>query len=99
MQTPALSNSGEYAVYRIRCQYELEDVMVTLIFKIDGTQVEGLFFDSTQPALCRPVNPFQGENHVQHQPSQPVQGDSAQAAPSPTCTYPPSAGRCSASSC
>lgn len=46
MQTPALSNSGEYAVYRIRCQYELEDVIVTLTFKINGTQVEGLFFDS-----------------------------------------------------
>jgi hypothetical protein len=46
MDTPELSNSNGYAVYRIRCQYELEDVMVTVTFKIDGTQVEGLFFDS-----------------------------------------------------
>lgn len=46
MDAPALSNSNGYAAYRIRCQYELEDVMVTVTFKIDGTQVEGLFFDS-----------------------------------------------------
>jgi len=42
-----LTNNQEYAVYRIRCSYSLEDVMVTLVFKVDGTQVEGLFFDST----------------------------------------------------
>jgi hypothetical protein len=46
MDAPELSNSSGYAVYRIRCQYELEDVMVTVTFLIDGTQVEGLFFDS-----------------------------------------------------
>jgi hypothetical protein len=46
MDMPELSNSNGYAVYRIRCQYELEDVMVTVTFKIDGTQVEGLFLDS-----------------------------------------------------
>jgi len=42
-----LTNNQEYAVYRIRCTYSLEDVMVTLVIKIDGTLVEGLFFDST----------------------------------------------------
>jgi hypothetical protein len=42
-----LTNNQEYAVYRIRCSYSLEDVMVTLVFKVDGTQVEGLYFDST----------------------------------------------------
>jgi hypothetical protein len=46
MDNPGLSNSSGYAVYRIRCQYELEDVMVVVTFKIDGTLVEGLFFDS-----------------------------------------------------
>lgn len=46
MDNPELSNSGGYAVYRIRCQYELEDVIVVVTFKIDGTLVEGLFFDS-----------------------------------------------------
>jgi hypothetical protein len=42
-----LTNNQDYAVYRIRCSYSLEDVMVTLVFKVDGTQVEGLYFDST----------------------------------------------------
>jgi hypothetical protein len=41
-----LTNNQDYAVYRIRCTYSLEDVMVTLVFKVDGTQVEGLYFDS-----------------------------------------------------
>jgi hypothetical protein len=42
-----LTNNQEYAIYRIRCSYSLEDVMVTLVFKVDGTLVEGLYFDST----------------------------------------------------
>lgn len=41
-----LSNNQGYAVYRIRCTFELEDVMVTIVFKVDGNLVEGLFFDS-----------------------------------------------------
>lgn len=41
-----LSNRGEYAIYRMMCQYEKEKVVVTIVFKINGTQVEGLFFDS-----------------------------------------------------
>jgi|WetSurMetagenome_2_1015567.scaffolds.fasta_scaffold206706_2 hypothetical protein len=41
-----LSNKQGFALYRIICEYELEDVVVTIVFKIDGTQVEGLFFDS-----------------------------------------------------
>ena len=45
--TLELTNNQEYAVYRIRCSYSLEDVMVTLVFQVDGTLVEGLFFDST----------------------------------------------------
>jgi len=42
----SLSDNKGYAVYRIICSYELEDVVVTIVFKVDGTQVEGLFFDS-----------------------------------------------------
>jgi len=42
-----ISNKDGYAIYRIICTYEKEDVVVTIIFKIDGSQVEGLFFDST----------------------------------------------------
>ena len=42
----SLSNSQGYAVYRIICKYEQEDVVVTVVFKVDGKQVEGLFFDS-----------------------------------------------------
>ena len=42
-----LTNNQDYAIYRIRCSYSLEDVMVTLVFKVDGTLVEGLYFDST----------------------------------------------------
>ena len=42
----SLSNNQGYAVYRIICKYELEKVVVTIVFKVDGTQVEGLFFDS-----------------------------------------------------
>lgn len=42
----SLSNNQGYAVYRIICKYELEDVVVTVTFKIDGKQIEGFFFDS-----------------------------------------------------
>ena len=42
-----LTNNQGYAVHRIRCTYSLEEVMVTLVIKIGGTQVDGLFFDST----------------------------------------------------
>ena len=42
----SLSNKQGFALYRIICEYEQEDVVVTIVFKIDGTQVEGLFFDS-----------------------------------------------------
>jgi hypothetical protein len=42
----SLSNKDNFAIYSIRCAYELEDVVVTVVFPIDGTQVEGLFFDS-----------------------------------------------------
>lgn len=41
-----LSNKQGYALYRILCTYEVEDVVVTIVFQVDGTQVEGLFFDS-----------------------------------------------------
>jgi hypothetical protein len=41
-----LTNKQGFAIYRILCTYELEDVVVTIVFKVDGTQVEGLFFDS-----------------------------------------------------
>jgi hypothetical protein len=44
--TPQLSNSQEFAVYRLSCKFELEPVIVTAPFKIGGTQVEGLYFDS-----------------------------------------------------
>jgi len=44
---PALTNNQGYAVYRLTCTYTLESVLVTVTFKVDGDQVEGLFFDST----------------------------------------------------
>jgi hypothetical protein len=44
---PALSNNQGYAVYRQTCTYDLESVIVTVTFKVDGDKVEGLFFDST----------------------------------------------------
>ncbi len=43
---PSLGNRGDYAVYRLRCRFEKEDVMVTVVFAVGGSQVEGLFFDS-----------------------------------------------------
>lgn len=42
----SLSNKQGFAVYRITCKYEYEDVVVTVVFRIKGKQVEGLFFDS-----------------------------------------------------
>lgn len=44
---PALTNNQDYAVYRLSCTYELESVIVTVTYKVDGDKVEGLFFDST----------------------------------------------------
>ena len=43
---PALSSRSGYAPYRLTCQFDLEDVVVTISFKVDGSRVEGLFFDS-----------------------------------------------------
>ena len=43
---PDLSNNQGYAIYRFACKFELEDVMVTITFKVGGDKVEGLFFDS-----------------------------------------------------
>lgn len=53
--TPQLSNSQGYAVYRLVCQFELEPVIVTVTVKVGGTQVDGLYFDST--ALRKAVSP------------------------------------------
>jgi hypothetical protein len=44
---PELSNKQGYAVYRLPCKYDLESVLVTVTFKVDGNKIEGLFFDST----------------------------------------------------
>jgi hypothetical protein len=44
---PALSNKQGYAIYRLTCTYDLESVIVSITFKVDGDKVEGLFFDST----------------------------------------------------
>ena len=44
---PELSNNQGYAVYRLACKYDLESVLVTVTFKVDGDKIEGLFFDST----------------------------------------------------
>lgn len=43
---PSLLNRGDYAVYRLRCRFEKEDVMVSVVFRVGGAQVEGLYFDS-----------------------------------------------------
>ncbi len=42
----SLSNKQGFAVYQIICKYEHEDVVVTIVFRINGKLVEGLFFDS-----------------------------------------------------
>jgi hypothetical protein len=44
---PALSNNQGYASYRLPCTFDLEKVLVTVSFKVDGDKIEGLFFDST----------------------------------------------------
>jgi hypothetical protein len=43
---PTLSNTQGYVIYQFPCQYDLEEVTVTITFKIGGNQVEGLFFTS-----------------------------------------------------
>ncbi len=45
-EKPSLSNSQGYAVYHLTCQFDKEDVAVTITFKIGGSQVEGLYFTS-----------------------------------------------------
>ena len=42
----SLANQQDFAIYRIRCTYQQEDVVVTVVFRVDGELVEGLFFDS-----------------------------------------------------
>jgi hypothetical protein len=44
---PEISNSQDYAVYRLMCSYDLEKVIVTVTLKVNGDKIEGLFFDST----------------------------------------------------
>ena len=48
--SPQISNNQGYAVYSFPCEYELEDVVTTLTFKVGGDKVEGLFFDSQKSA-------------------------------------------------
>jgi len=43
----SLSNSQGFAVYKISCEYARENVVVKVIFKIGGNQVEGLYLDSS----------------------------------------------------
>jgi hypothetical protein len=47
MGTPTLLNQNGYALYRIPCKFDKEDVIVTVTFTVGGNKVEGLFFDST----------------------------------------------------
>ena len=51
---PALSNRETYAIYSYECEFEKEMVRVTVVFAIDGSLVEGLFFDSK---ALRAANP------------------------------------------
>ena len=44
---PELANNQGYAVYRLACTFDKESVIITVTFKVDGSKVEGLFFDST----------------------------------------------------
>jgi len=46
MDTPSISNSQGYAIYRFPAKYANETVTVTVTFVIGGEKVEGLFFDS-----------------------------------------------------
>lgn len=43
---PKLINQQDFAVYRIPCTYQKEEVTVTVVFEVDGSTVEGLYFDS-----------------------------------------------------
>ncbi len=42
----SLSNRQGFVNYRIPCEYELENIVVTITFKIGGSQIEGLYFTS-----------------------------------------------------
>jgi PBP1b-binding outer membrane lipoprotein LpoB len=53
-QQPALMNNAGYAIYRVICEFEQEDVVVTVTFKVDGDKVEGLFFDSPNLRELKP---------------------------------------------
>ncbi len=46
-EKPSLTNSQGFATYHLTCKFSLEDVAVTISFKIGGTQIEGLYFTST----------------------------------------------------
>ncbi len=46
-EQPELTNGQGYAVYRLKCEYDKEPVMVTVIYAVDGDKMEGLSFDST----------------------------------------------------
>lgn len=43
---PTLLNQQEYAVYRVPCTFQKEEVTVTTVYPIGGDTLEGLFFDS-----------------------------------------------------
>ncbi len=43
---PTLSNAQGYVIYQFPCQFDREEVTVTITFAIDGDKVEGLFFTS-----------------------------------------------------
>ena len=44
---PTLTNSQGYAVYRLNCKFDRENVLVTVTYQTAGNKIEGLFFDST----------------------------------------------------
>jgi hypothetical protein len=44
---PALTNNQGYAIYRLNCKFNTENVMVTVTYQIAGDKIQGLFFDST----------------------------------------------------
>jgi hypothetical protein len=46
-EQPALTNSQGYAVYRLNCKFDRENVLVTVTYQTAGDKIEGLFFDST----------------------------------------------------
>ncbi len=43
---PQLSNLQGYARYSFPCEYEKEEVVVTFVYEVGGSLVEGLFFNS-----------------------------------------------------